>query len=211
MRIGFDVDGVLANFIAAYQRLFVRISGVDLFQPGDDVNPPCWDWPQFRGYGDDIVASVWAHIGADPTFWARLAPLDGADTLSMCIADMEKRHDIYFITARFGKRDKQQTETWLRNYLGLPGPTVLISSDKGACAGALRLDAYIDDNLDNIRGVVQSNSDEQVTANIQGRPPKFYTRPFLLNRAYNQGIVESSYTRVRSVGQMLDYLNMEGL
>ncbi len=208
MRIGFDIDGILAAFVPAYQRLFVRISGEDKFLPGDDVNPPCWDWPQFRGYGNDVVGKVWDHIVKDPTFWSRLAPLDGAETLAMCIADLERKHDVYFATDRAGIRPKQQTEEWLRNYIGLPAPTVLIAGDKAAIMGALRLDAYIDDRLSNIEACGLANLDEAASAIANNRKRKFNTKLFLLNRNYNQAVPSMHYTRVRSVGQMLDYLEL---
>lgn len=206
--IGFDVDGVLAKFTAAYQRLFVRIDGRELFQPGDEENPPTWHWPQMRGYSEDTAKSVWEHIMRDPSFWSRLAPLDGAETLSMCIAELERKHDVYFITNRPGENAKQQTEEWLRNYIGLTSPTVLISGDKAACCAALKLTAYVDDFLENIEACVQANADERVTATVQQRKLKFDTRLFLLNRNYNQSSSDAGFTRVRSVGQMLDYLTL---
>lgn len=191
MVIGFDVDGVLAAFVPAYQKLILKHSKLNLFQEGDDVNPPCWDWPQFRGYSESAIADVWRDIRADAHFWERLAPLQNTETLSMCVEDLQRRHDIYFITSRVGVRPKQQTEHWLRNYLGLQYPTVLISSKKGYAAAALKLDAYIDDNRDNIIDVATQSP---------------ATRAFLLDRAYNAGTLPRDVTRVGSLGQMLDYL-----
>ena len=191
-RIGFDVDGILANFIPEYQALFVSTTGRDAFQPGDNVNPPSWDWPTLRGYTDEETAHVWSLINANPRFWRDIGELDGASTLAMCIADLEAKHEIYFVTARPGLRPKEQTEEWLREHIGLDSPTVLISKHKGLVCKALNLDAYLDDNLGNCRDVFVES-------------PK--TRCYLLNRNYNQSIelLPPSVTRVRSLGQMLDY------
>lgn len=216
MKIGFDCDGVLFNFTAAYQALVVRIAGVDLFQPGDDVNPPCWDWPEFRGYDADVMKRVWKHIRSTPNWWERLAPLDGAETLAMCMPDLDLKHDLYYATARAGNGVKRQTENSIRNYIGAPAPTVLIAQDKALVIAALRLDAYIDDNLDNIRACRAAVEDERAWAKAQSTPerpvqPRFTTRLFLLNRNYNQVAWDSQdigYTRVRSVGQFLDYLTL---
>lgn len=195
MRIGLDVDGVLADFIPAYQALVVRMTGKDLFKPGDDVNPPCWDWPQFRGYTDTEIKAVWAQIIADPEFWSKLKPLEGCDTLALCFEALSAEHDLYFITARPGARAKAQSEYWLwANVAGFSNrypTTVLISPAKGLCARALKLDAYIDDNLDNALSVASVSP---------------ATRTYLLDRNYNQSAaLPAEITRVRSVGQMLDY------
>lgn len=216
MKIGFDVDGVMANFTAAYQALTVRIAGVNLFLPGDDVNPPCWDWPEYRGYDADVMKRVWKHIRSTPDWWERLAPLDGAETLAMCMPELDQKHDLYYATARGGNNVKRQTESWIRNYVGAPAPTVLIAQDKALVMAALRLDAYIDDNLDNILSCVAANADEAARAKANSTAdkvvqPLFNTRLFLLNRNYNQTTVyagDVGFTRVRSVGQMLDYLTL---
>jgi hypothetical protein len=198
MRLGFDVDGVLANFIPAYQRLCIEVGGRDLFQLGDEVNPPCWNWPEFRGYTREEVSEVWNRIKADTGFWSSLKPLDGADTLRFTYRGLDAANDLYFITSRVGERVKQQTENWLVAHITdfAPGtPTVLISSAKGLCAKALKLDAYLDDNLDNANDVVKQTDGA--------------CKVFLLDCAYNQGITDQRITRVRSLGQMLDYLILD--
>lgn len=198
MRIGFDVDGVLAAFTPAYQRLFIETTGVNLFAPGDDTDPPCWNWPEFRGYTKEQVSVVWDHIRLNPAFSRNLAPLPGARELRHAIADLERRHDVYFITSRVGVAVKRQTEYWLMEHLGYveETPTVLIvgSRTKGAMCKALRLDCYIDDNWDN----VEDCACESPT-----------TRTYLLNAAYNQQpLLEDDcplVIRVDSVAEMLDY------
>lgn len=192
MRIGFDVDGVLADFIPAYQRLVVEVAGEDKFLPGDDRDPPCWNWPEARGYDSGTVAAVWQRIITSRNFWSRLEPLDGAGTLAMVMPHLKRHHDIYFVTARPGLDAKKQTEGWLALYVG-GMPTVLISKHKGAVAAVLGLDAYIDDNLENCLGVAAQSPG---------------TRCYLLDRRYNQDpmlCLPKSIIRVDSVGQMLDY------
>ena len=191
MKIGIDIDGVLADFIPAYQRLVIEhAGGLNLFKPNDDKQPPCWNWPEFRGYDSAVVSRVWEHIITSSSFWMYLNELEGCSTLRMVILDLLRNHDVYFITARPGLRAKQQTEQWLIKHLGIERPTVLISSAKGLCAEALKLDCYIDDNLDNAYNVIQTS-------------PK--TRMYLLDMRYNQTDVgPGGYARVKSVGQFLD-------
>jgi hypothetical protein len=179
MRIGFDIDGVLANFVAAYQPLCVQLAGgVDLFWLDDINNPPCWDWPQFRGYTDEQVKRVWDSIIGSRSFWFNLQPhTDNITALAMVLRYLEHKHDVYFITSRPGVTAKRQTEAWIRRYLPYDrdiAPTVLLASAKGAAAKALKLDVYLDDNLDNAKDVLRES-------------PK--TRMYLLDRSYNQGNV----------------------
>jgi 5'(3')-deoxyribonucleotidase len=211
MRIGFDVDGVLADFITAYQKLVVKFAGVDLFRPGDNVNPPVWDWPEHRGYSKDVTRRVWKHIiEEDPRFWANLGTVEGARTLAFAYYDLVQRHDLYFITSRpsnFGA--KRQTEEWLERRIGVRNPTVLISSEKGKCCDALKLDAYIDDYAVNIEACVSTRISQIEQAKAKGVEPT-PTKVFCLDRNYNSEVPQSEHIiHVKTVGQMLDYLVLD--
>lgn len=198
-RIGFDIDGVLANFAKSYQNLVVKTTGRDLFQPDDINNPPCWDWPEFRGYSPEEMEKTWAAIRRDDAFWMNLEPFtDNTVTLHQMLRELERKHEIYFVTSRSGMSPKRQTKMWLfenLSYYGIGGePTVLISSEKGEVAHALKLNAYVDDNFDNAVDVVKRSATTSV---------------YLLNRSYN-AIPDwthpdgDTYTRINTLGQMFD-------
>lgn len=198
MRIGFDVDGVLASFVPAYQELFVALTGVNLFLPGDDVDPPCWDWPELRGYTAEQTRMVWEHIKLNPTFWEDLGTLPGLRELRSVLRDLEQRHDVYYITSRTGVSVKRQTEAWLGSYLPYTRrhPTVLIAGHrvKGSIAKALRLDVYVDDNWENAQDCACESP---------------LTRTYLLNAAYNrQPLLEEDdplIVRVDSLAEMFEH------
>lgn len=200
MRIGFDVDGVLAQFIPAYQKLFVKLTGQDLFLPNDATDPPTWHWPKLRGYTDEETRQALEAIGQDPTFWLNLEEeRDAVQTVRVMLKELERKHDLYFVSNRHGERVKRQTEIWLFDHLGypmrVPGvyPTVLIAGHrkKGEIAQALHLDVYIDDNYDNVCDCAEKSP---------------ATRTYLLNRSYNlYGEDNPLVVRVNTVGEMLDH------
>jgi 5'(3')-deoxyribonucleotidase len=202
MRIGFDIDGVFANFVASYRVWLVQQTGKDLFPPSPLSRWDSWDWDLEVGYTNEERGRTFKAIAESPSFWYGLEPhLDSTETMWMLLHELEHKHDIYFVTNRAGETAKRQTEAWLLKLLPYYklalSPTVLISSHKGLVAAALKLDCYVDDNLDNILSVLSES-------------PK--TRAYLLNRAYNAGNAtirfgepnERVATRINTLGEMFD-------
>lgn len=199
MKVGFDVDGVLADFTRSFQPLLVKVTGRDLFQPDDINNPPCWNWDTYRGYSAEESKKAWDAVRRDDTFWMNLAAFESnVATLRQVIKELERKHEVYFVTSRSGMSPKKQTSIWLYerlHYFAIGGhPTVLISSEKGEVAHALKLDAYVDDNFDNACDVVRSSPQ---------------TTTYLLNKSYNvdfdwQPAEGNSYIRIETLGQMFD-------
>lgn len=158
MRIGVDVDGVLADFNSAFINRVITVTGRDLFPPRP-FDIPTWNYPEHYGYTADEVSAVWEDIKADAGFWYTLNGYPETRSTLATLAGFNQ--DIYFVTARPGVRSKQQTEQWLVD-MGFIYPTVLISSAKGLCARALNLTHYIDDRWENVVDVRQYNPTTQV-------------------------------------------------
>lgn len=192
MRIGFDIDGVLAHFEAGYEKLIVEVTGKNLFpwEPGQNRcgGSPVWDWPQHFGYTNEEVSAVWQRLKDSGTFWLDLDEMPGAAELR-AVKHRLTTHDVYYCTSRVGLDCKWQTEMWLGQHINELTPTVLITSEKGLACRVLKLDAYIDDNFDNAQNVVSDS-------------PK--TRVYLLDADYNRLVgLEPSVTRVQSVSEFL--------
>ena len=153
MRIGVDVDGVLANFgLGMVEAL--RVVGCTTDIPVDAPDfPAVWDWFPYYGIDKTHVEAAYELIRNDYTFWVRLAPLVNArDDLRLLYNVFNNGHEVYFLTTRFGNRAKFQTESWLA-MRGILCPTVLIADSptcKGELARGLKLDAMIDDRPDNL-------------------------------------------------------------
>lgn len=189
MKIGFDVDSVLADFQTRYIELHIRLSGKNLF-PRDVVadpsmNVPTWYYPQFFGYTDAEDRAVWDAIRSDSKFWMLLPILPGVQEALRSLNP--HAHDIYFITDRSGIEAKRQTEHWLVRTGYNSWPTVLISKEKAAVCKALKLDAYIDDKLENVNAVAETE-----------------TASYLITRGWNQkGLLDERVIRVATVKEFL--------
>lgn len=150
MRIGFDIDGVLANFFTAYEKQVIeKANGLDLFGQNKYPHnlPPTWNWPEHYGYDDGVVSKVWAYIKDNPMFWDTLEVLPALDL----VVDMDYvSNDLYFITDRPGQGAQAVTANWLASELGFIPSTIISRKGKGLAANALDLDLYIDDKVENV-------------------------------------------------------------
>lgn len=148
LRLGIDIDGCLADFNAGYRKLFVEITGRDLFR--GETDPPCWHYHSAYGYNDADMVAVWKAIGESQNFWETLKPYEGAEEFLRWLSWRAKDAEIYFITTRNGKDVKAQTEAWLNKH-GFPRATVLIArGSKGALAAGLQLTHMLDDRPENL-------------------------------------------------------------
>jgi len=191
MRLGIDVDGVLANFNAAYIDLCVQVTGKDLFPPRP-FDTLTWNYPKTYGYTQDDTTAVWNSIKSNPVFWETLAPYeDTEESLRLLGARSRSTDDVYYVTSRPGINAKRQTETWLRKNGLQDRPTVLICTPKGLMARALDLDAYIDDRWENAQEVAVTKA-----------------KSFLLTRSWNIQPDAEVYgiTRVGAVKQFLELI-----
>lgn len=180
--IGLDVDGVLADFNESFIDRVIAVTGRDLFPPRP-FDIPTWAYPEYYGYTAQENEKVWTSIEQDDSFWYDLNAYPDGEVVSKYLADRLLRHDddLYFITSRPGLRAKSQTEQWLIDELNVFG-TVLISSAKGLCAKALKLDVYIDDRWENAVDVASNTN----------------TKAVLMNRPWNTAYDERQFGIVRT-------------
>ena len=188
LRIGVDVDGVLANFNVGYKALIERHTPLRL-PDISDYYPTTWHYEKAAGISPADEARIWGEIRESSTFWLGLSPYP--DTLSVLdrLSVLGLSHDIYFITSRVGRECKSQTERWLRynGWASVASPTVLISSEKGLCCKALKLTHYLDDRNENVADVLAESPE---------------TQTFMLAQPWNQQ--QGSAPRIPSVAEFLE-------
>lgn len=180
LRLGFDMDGVLADFVTAFLTISNKLYGTSYTKK---------DWTQWSAtnlYTDAQQDKVWDIIRTTKEFWYKLEPLEHGALLDAA----ERKHNLYFITSRVyvpGRSIEQQSAGWLLLNKRLTFPTVLVVSDadhKQALCRDLQLDAFIDDKASTV---------EQI--NKAGVLCYVYDQP------YNSGV------KAPRVSKILDYVS----
>ncbi|MGE5244008.1 MAG: hypothetical protein ACM3SQ_07250 [Betaproteobacteria bacterium] len=159
MRVGFDMDGVLADFESAFREI-----ERDLFGPGGESALPGADHeaePTSEGIAADAPAqgsakeigrrrrAVWERIRSTEDFWTTLKPTDPRAVRRLHGQMLRHRWEVVFITQRpatAGDTVQRQTQRWLAQQ-GFDMPSVVvIAGTRGAAINALRLTHHVDDS-----------------------------------------------------------------
>lgn len=150
LKIGIDIDGVVASFTGAAVKFFNETYGLNLLNSMQST----WDFSSL-GITKEQDDALWNFVDNHPNWWMQLNPEPDSHLLSL-IGDA---HDLYFITNRKplyggGMTVQRQSAEWLRDNFGLEFPTVICVKNKGPLVNALGIQYFIDDkdsNIDSIR------------------------------------------------------------
>jgi hypothetical protein len=177
LRIGFDLDGVLADFAGSYHAVGERLYGAaaESTRAGDPEDEADADVPTPSDEGERGVEpqsrqdrepdprlprlglrrrrdAVWKAIQSTPDFWTTLNPIDERAVRRVYELMLRHRWEVFFITQRpdtEGDTVQRQSQRWLAAQ-GFDLPTVLVvPGSRGAAAAALSLDYHVDDSPKN--------------------------------------------------------------
>lgn len=211
-RIGFDMDGVLADFSTAFRQVELRLFGLSssVKVESPEVEAQNEETAAARAETDGPTPretrrrrdAIWSAIHQTPDFWTTLKPLDQGAVRRIHELMLRHRWEVFFITQRpatAGQTVQRQTQLWLQQQ-GFDLPSVLvISGSRGAAAGALRLNYHVDDSPQNCLDIVSDSR----------------ARPILIVPDSDE-ITENSAKRLRigvarSVGEALEALEQVAL
>lgn len=173
MRLGIDLDGVLADLAGALRReahrLFPAAASMPLLHEhgaaeGDPRDAPGRDGaPAVLRAATPLALSapqqdvLWREIRRMPNFWETLDEIEPGAVRRLAALARERRWDVVFLTSRpatAGDAVQVQTQRWLER-CGYALPSALVANgSRGRIADALDLDLVVDDRPENCLDVV---------------------------------------------------------
>jgi hypothetical protein len=154
MRIGIDLDGVIFDFVTAFNQATMEILGIKLPEYDREYFPTRWDWAE-QFLDEDQNNVIWTYITSSDKFWTNIPPFEWSKK-ALNILFGTPKHDIYFVTCRmsnnFSFPVKVQSENGLKK-LQVKNPTVLPVNeydDKYFLVRGLHLDVFVDDKTETL-------------------------------------------------------------
>lgn len=170
LRVGFDLDGTVADMYSALRREAVALFGEDVLRKAEYQSTK----PQEAGKEqtpaekkieeDEAVAmqelhltsrqqmQLWDHVKGIENFWTTLPELEPGIISRIARAALDRRWEVIFLTTRpstAGELVQLQSQRWLEAH-GFQFPSVfVVQRSRGKIADALQLDAFVDDRPEN--------------------------------------------------------------
>jgi hypothetical protein len=164
MRLGFDLDGTLADMQHALAReayaLYPSLDpdalprSVSDSEPQDESGAPgkARSLASTNGLSPRQLREVWQAACARVNFWETLAEIEPGALARLYALAQERRWELIFLTSRpesAGDTAQAQSYRWLKAH-GYATPSVfVVHGSRGKIAAALALDVLVDDRPEN--------------------------------------------------------------
>jgi len=149
LRLGIDVDGVVADFRTAFHVLAERELGI----APEDIKAEL---------SKSDVERLWRSVGAASNWWLDVPPYERDQIGRLYALARRGRWEVFFLTSRppsAGDSVQLQTQVWLERH-GFLLPTVLTTpaGARGEVARSLRLTLAVDDRLVNCMEIISASN-----------------------------------------------------
>jgi hypothetical protein len=167
LRVGFDLDGTLADMYAALHKEAERLFGREALTRAVPAGPTERGRAETRGKDqnpEDNPAmtelhltirqqeQLWDHVKTIENFWTTLPELEPGIIARLAAVSEARRWEVIFLTTRpatAGETTQLQSQRWLHAH-GFPFPSVyVVQRSRGRIADALQLDIVADDRPEN--------------------------------------------------------------
>ena len=169
LRIGFDLDGTVADMYSALHTEALALFGDKvLARSANKKAPPAAEGaekpPEKTASNPTTLAMnelhltsseqdrLWNHVSKIENFWTTLPEMEPGIIARIAKTAAERQWEIIFLTTRpptAGELTQLQSQRWLDAH-GFRYPSVMVvQRSRGRIADALQLDAFVDDRLEN--------------------------------------------------------------
>ena len=170
LRVGFDLDGTVADMYSALRREAIKLFGDEVLQTPPETSAPQAATPEHAGQPkaeDDPATTLaiqelhltprqqnqlWEHVKDIENFWTTLPELEPGIIARIARTARERRWEVIFLTTRpstKGDLVQLQSQQWLDAH-GFQFPSVfVVQRSRGRIADAMHLDAFVDDRPEN--------------------------------------------------------------
>jgi uncharacterized HAD superfamily protein len=170
LRVGFDLDGTVADMYSALRREAVELFGEAVLRSPVEASKPQEagkeEAPQPESEDDQTATlaiqelhlttrqqnQLWDHVKKIENFWTSLPELEPGIISRISKAAADRRWEVIFLTTRpptKGELVQLQSQRWLEAH-GFQYPSVfVVQRSRGKIADALGLDAFVDDRPEN--------------------------------------------------------------
>ena len=162
LRVGFDLDGTIADMYAGLRQVAERLFGPD------ELAKAAYEQTEQQPTSDEDTDSkkvladlhltarqqmqVWDHVKTVENFWNSLPELEPGIVARISEVAIKRRWEVIFLTTRpivAGETVQIQSQRWLEAH-GFTLPSVfVVQRSRGKIADALQLDAVVDDRPEN--------------------------------------------------------------
>ena len=153
LRLGIDVDGVVADFRSAFRALAERVLGISAEDAEADLTKA-------------DIERLWRTVAGIPNWWLDVPAYEPGQLERLYTRMRRSRWEVFFMTSRppsAGDSVQLQTQVWLeRQGFFLPSVLTAPAGARGELARSLRLDLALDDRLVNCLEITSASNSKAV-------------------------------------------------